>query len=57
MSRVVLKTQTGAPAFLDEKDAAAFEEGQKRLQNGEQPANAQQRTSEILSLLRKMAKK
>ena len=44
-------------ANAHEKDAAAFEDGQKRLQNGEQPANAQQRTSEILSLLRKMAKK
>ena len=57
MPRVVVKAKSGMPVFLDEKDAAAFESGQKKTARGERPENATQRASAIVSKLLEMAKK
>ena len=50
-TRVMVKAKNGMPVWLPEDQEEAFQKGQELLEKGQRPENAEQKESELLSLL------
>lgn len=56
-NRVAVKAANGMTVWLPEDQVEAFQQGQTRSEEGQKPAGAEQKASELLSLLRRKAGK
>lgn len=55
-ARVAVQSRSGQTVWLPKSQVAAFRAGQKQLEQGKAPKDAEQRTSEIVSEMLAMAR-
>jgi len=56
-TKVAVKARNGMTVWVPEDQVEAFQRGQEQSAKGQRPADAEQKTSELLSLLRQKAGK